>query len=150
MNSLLKIGPICQTAGVTHRTVRYYEEYGFILPQKGADSAHKLYSADVVPVIKYVKFLQDIGYSLQQIKNLIGLTRSTRTKSRWLTLKLRAEVQKQHQLLAVKIKSLQIKEASLKELLQDTESCASCQSMDCAPCGKLQKIRALHINASFF
>jgi DNA-binding transcriptional MerR regulator len=141
----LKIGGICQAAGVTPRTVRYYEEYGFISAQISNQTVHKTYASDAVPIIKGIKQLQDLGYSLQQIKKHLFLSQSAKTQNRWLTLKLCSELEKQNKLLIAKIQTLQKKERSLRQLLDDTKGCPVCQAQDCALCGKLAKLRSLHI-----
>jgi DNA-binding transcriptional MerR regulator len=69
---LLTIGTIAKTAGVTVRTLRYYEEIGLIAPEKRSDSQYRLYPDRVLRRIKAIFALQDLGYTLEQILVMLG------------------------------------------------------------------------------
>jgi DNA-binding transcriptional MerR regulator len=69
---LLTIGAIAKIAGVTVRTLRYYEEIGLIAPEKRSDSQYRLYPDRVLRRIKAIFALQDLGYTLEQILVMLG------------------------------------------------------------------------------
>ena len=71
-DTLLTIGTIAKQAGVTVRTLRYYEELGLIAPVCRTDSKYRLYSARVLRRIQAIISLQALGYSLEQTLVVLG------------------------------------------------------------------------------
>jgi DNA-binding transcriptional MerR regulator len=69
---LLTIGTIAKQAGVTVRTLRYYEELGLIAPAKRTDSKYRLYADGVLRRIKAILSLQNLGYTLEQTLVILG------------------------------------------------------------------------------
>jgi DNA-binding transcriptional MerR regulator len=71
-DTLLTIGTIAKQAGVTVRTLRYYEELGLIAPARRTDSKYRLYSERVLRRIQAITSLQALGYSLEQTLVVLG------------------------------------------------------------------------------
>jgi DNA-binding transcriptional MerR regulator len=67
------IGAVAKQAGVTVRTLRYYEELGLIGPVKRTDSQYRLYDNGVIRRVKAILALQDLGYSLEQSLVVLGV-----------------------------------------------------------------------------
>lgn len=55
----------------TVRTLRFYEELGLLVPTKRNASGHKLYGFEDLTKLQQIQSLKFLGYSLQEIKNLI-------------------------------------------------------------------------------
>ncbi len=55
----------------TVRTLRFYQELGLLAPAKQNSSGHKLYGFEELAKLQQIQSLKFLGYSLQEIKNLI-------------------------------------------------------------------------------
>ena len=68
----LQIGEIASLSGVSVDTIRYYEKLK-LLPNAGRSSGgFRLFPADVVERIKFIKHSQEMGLSLEEAKQLIS------------------------------------------------------------------------------
>ena len=59
-------------ARITVRTLRFYEELGLLIPTQKNNSGHRLYGLAELAKLQQIQSLKFIGYSLQEIKALIG------------------------------------------------------------------------------
>lgn len=74
------IGQIAAKAGVNIQTLRYYERRG-LLPRVGRSaSGYRKYEDATVPLVRFIKKAQELGFSLREIGELIEL-RETRSRS---------------------------------------------------------------------
>ena len=72
MQQALTIGRAAREAGVNIETVRFYERRGLIeQPPKG--DGYRVYSADQVARIRFIKEAQQIGFMLSEIGELLTL-----------------------------------------------------------------------------
>jgi MerR family transcriptional regulator, repressor of the yfmOP operon len=69
----LKIGDVAKLAGVTPRTIRYYEEIGLLpSPDAREPGAHRTYAqSDVDRLIELIRLRNLLGVSLEGLKDLI-------------------------------------------------------------------------------
>jgi DNA-binding transcriptional MerR regulator len=70
---MFKIGEIAKQAGVTTRTLRYYEQLGLFIPSSINAKGYRYYDTDTLAVINRIRDLQRVGLSLEEIKEVIGL-----------------------------------------------------------------------------
>ncbi len=64
---------MAQQADVNAQTLRYYERRG-LLPEPGRSPAgYRTYSADAVRVVRFVKRAQSLGFTLNDIEELLHL-----------------------------------------------------------------------------
>jgi DNA-binding transcriptional MerR regulator len=70
---MIKIGEIARQAGVTTRTLRYYEQLGLFVPTNVNTKGYRYYNDDTLVVINRIRDLQRVGLSLDEIKEVIGL-----------------------------------------------------------------------------
>ncbi len=70
---LMKIGEISRKLGITTRTLRYYEQLKLIQPDKKTRSGYRYYDSEKITAIRRIRELQNVGLSLQEIRNVIGL-----------------------------------------------------------------------------
>jgi MerR family transcriptional regulator, copper efflux regulator len=73
----LNRGQIATAADVNVETIRYYERRGLIPPPRRSEANYRKYSADTIPRVKFVKHAQDLGFTLEEIRELLSL-RATR------------------------------------------------------------------------
>ena len=73
MNSFLRIGSLAQQAGVTTRTVRYYEGRGLIPKGSREGSGQHLYPPQTVARLNKIDELKRLGLSLEEVGAVIDL-----------------------------------------------------------------------------
>jgi len=74
----LTTGQLAREAGVKIDTVRYYEKRGLIQKPPRKDSGYRMFSEDAVKRIVFIKHAQEIGFSLQEIEELLLLRVSSK------------------------------------------------------------------------
>jgi len=89
----LKVKQVAEEAGVGIETIRYYEKIGTLpLPSK-TDSGYRIYNDSTVNQIKFIKKMQEIGFSLEEIKVLLSLQNySVRNNCLQMELKLKSKI----------------------------------------------------------
>src|SRR4029077_20346397 len=66
--SLLKVGELAKRTDKTVRAVHLYEELGLLTPAVRSKGGFRLYSVRAVRRIEWISKLQDLGFSLTEIK----------------------------------------------------------------------------------
>jgi MerR family copper efflux transcriptional regulator len=69
----MRIGELTKQAGVTPRTVRYYESIGLMPPGKRQGSGQHHYDEAAVARLKKIDQLKQLGLSLDEIREVIDL-----------------------------------------------------------------------------
>ena len=64
---LLKIGELASRSGVPIKTIRYYEELGLITTTDRTEGHFRLFHADTINRLSFIKQLQGLGLSLREI-----------------------------------------------------------------------------------
>lgn len=77
----IRIGELAQRAGLTERTIRYYEELGLLDSVKRLEGGQRVYTDDDLRRLRFVQRLKALGLSLQEmleLERLYGRHRSNR------------------------------------------------------------------------
>ncbi|MCJ8009170.1 ankyrin repeat protein/DNA-binding transcriptional MerR regulator [Lederbergia wuyishanensis] len=61
-------------AGVTKRTLRYYDRIGLLEPRKVSESGHRLYADGDLVRLEQIMTLKFIGFSLAQIRSIVDMS----------------------------------------------------------------------------
>lgn len=69
----MKIGTLAEAAGVNVTTIRYYERRGILPEPPRTRSGYRQYDEGVVDRIRFIKRAQDLGFTLAEIEDLLGL-----------------------------------------------------------------------------
>lgn len=70
--SLLRIQEVATETGLTPRAIRYYEEIGLLEPAARSDGAYRLYDAEDLERLRFIRGLRDdAGFSLAEIGQLL-------------------------------------------------------------------------------
>lgn len=120
----MKIGQVAARAGVNIDTVRYYERRGLLEEPERRPSGYREYPEETVPLIRFVKRAQDLGFTLKEIDELISL-RDGAGKHR---KEVRALAEAKMRDINQKLARLQAMRSALNGLL---ESCACGQRPAC-------------------
>lgn len=79
---LLKIQEVAADTGLTPRAIRYYEELGLLEPAGRSEGAYRLYDADDLERLRFIRGLRDdAGFSLAEIGQLLE-DEAARTRNR--------------------------------------------------------------------
>jgi len=70
----MQIGVLAKATGVSVQTVRYYERYGLLSQAQRNESAYRIYTDEHVRRIQFVLQAKTLGFSLEEIKEIIGLS----------------------------------------------------------------------------
>lgn len=68
----------CMLCGVSRRAVQGYEHYGLVCPCGKTDRGYLLYDEDAVERIRFIKSLQNCGFSVREIAGYQELTGAER------------------------------------------------------------------------
>ncbi|TDQ41067.1 MerR family transcriptional regulator [Aureibacillus halotolerans] len=62
---------LAQMAGVSARTLRYYDEIGMLKPARINSSGYRIYGAEEVDRLQQILFYKELGVELEQIKSIV-------------------------------------------------------------------------------
>ncbi len=72
----MTIGELAKSSGVNAKLIRHYESIG-VVPKPGrTDSGYRIYSKTDIQFLKFIKRARGLGFSMKEIKKLIGLWRN--------------------------------------------------------------------------
>src|SRR6218665_2958359 len=71
---MLTIGKLARAAGVTTPTIRYYEEIGLLPVPVRSPSGQRLYGADDMEHLTFIRRCRDFGFGIEQVRLLAGLS----------------------------------------------------------------------------
>lgn len=66
-------GELAQRGGVNIETIRYYERRGLLPKPPRSASGYRLFSADDARRVRFIKRAQELGFSLEEIQELLAL-----------------------------------------------------------------------------
>ena len=89
----LKVKQVAEEAEVGIETLRYYEKIGLLPPPSKSDSGYRIYGSTTINQIKFIKKMQGIGFSLEEIKVLLSLQNYfVRNSCLQMELKLKSKI----------------------------------------------------------
>ena len=69
----MTIGEVAARARVNIQTVRYYERRGLLATPRRTAAGYRQYPEDVVARIRFIKRAQELGFTLEEIAELLAL-----------------------------------------------------------------------------
>jgi DNA-binding transcriptional MerR regulator len=66
-----KVGELAGRTGLSVRTLHYYDEIGLLSPSRRTESGHRLYTADDVGRLQQIKSLQQLGFTLREVREVL-------------------------------------------------------------------------------
>ncbi|MFF7943882.1 MerR family transcriptional regulator [Nocardia gamkensis] len=71
----LRTGELAAAAGVNAQTLRYYERRGLLAAPRRSLGGHRLYPEQSVTVLRVIKAAQRLGFTLDEVTELLAATR---------------------------------------------------------------------------
>ena len=111
----LSIGKVARAAGMSVDAVRFYEREGLIPPVQRTESGYRVYEPETVRRLLFIRRAKETGFSLAEIRELLGLRRETGSSCTSVLLL----AQEKLALVREKIRDLRRMEAALESLVAD-------------------------------
>jgi MerR family gold-responsive transcriptional activator of gol and ges genes len=77
----MNIGQAARASGVSAKMIRYYEQTGLIPPADRKASGYRDYSETEVHMLRFIRRSRDLGFSVAEIEELLGLWRNRERQS---------------------------------------------------------------------
>ncbi|GGC14292.1 Cu(I)-responsive transcriptional regulator [Pseudoduganella buxea] len=69
----MNIGEASKASGVSAKMIRYYEEIGLVPPAARKESGYRAYSVNDAHRLRFIRRARDLGFSVSEIGELLGL-----------------------------------------------------------------------------
>ena len=109
----VQIGDAARLSGVSAKMVRHYEGLGLLPPVARTEGGYRLYGAADVHTLRFIKRARDLGFSMDEIAELVGLWQNRRRAS----ASVRRVAQKHADELAQRITAMQEMQRTLQDLI---------------------------------
>lgn len=129
---VMNIGEAAKGSGISAKMIRHYEEVGLLPAPSRTDAGYRQYTENDVHTLRFIRQARDLGFSISQIGELVGLWHNRRRSSRFV--KALAEAH---------IKSLEEKAQELLAMTRALEHLVRCCNGDDRPgCPILESLSA--------
>ncbi len=110
----MNIGEAAKASGVSAKMIRHYERVGLFPEAARTEAGYRQYADKDVGTLRFIRQSRDLGFSLEQIRALLGLWQDRRRPSRQVRALAQAHIEE----LDEKLKELQTMKATLEHLVQ--------------------------------
>lgn len=116
--SALKIGEVAKRSDVGIETIRYYERQGLLAEPDRRPSGYRQYDESVVSRLQFIRNAKDLGFTLAEIRELLGLWFDVSTRC----VHVRERAEQKITDIEDRIRSLQKMKRSLKKIISQCET----------------------------
>jgi DNA-binding transcriptional MerR regulator len=132
VTAALRSGELAGAAGVNLQTLRYYERRGLLAEPARSPGGHRLYSAEALTILRVIKTAQRLGFTLDEITELVDLGRHRHGRRADTSLQRRAAVKLTE--IEAKIADLQVIASTLRATLDaGCDDLTTCATSACCP-----------------
>ncbi|MEJ7690661.1 MAG: MerR family transcriptional regulator [Nocardioidaceae bacterium] len=123
---------MARMAGVNRQTLRYYERRGLLTEPKRSPGGHRLYSPHAVTLLRVIKAAQRLGFTLDEVADLLEVGRHGHAGGRHAGLKAHATSKLDE--VDARIADLQVVRATLRSAIDSgCDDLADCAASQCCP-----------------
>ena len=72
----MTIGALARCVGIRPSAIRYYEARGILVPAQRSAGEYRLYGPEAASTIRFVRRARELGFTLEQVKQLIRSSRA--------------------------------------------------------------------------
>ena len=131
----MHIGQVADSAGVSAKRIRYYEQIGLIDAAKRSDAGYRVYEERDLHTVHFIRRARQLGFSIPQIATLLALWQDRRRCS--------ADVKK---VALAHVEELRRKIAELRSMVDTLEDlaarCDGDSRPDCPILAELQGVES--------
>lgn len=121
---LMQVGDLAKETGKTVRAIHLYEEMDLVRPAARSKGRYRLYGAEALVRIRWIGKLQDLGFSLTDIKAIVK-DHDTETSASLAMAKVREVYKQKLEETHAQIERLRALEAEILASLAYLEACDS-------------------------
>jgi MerR family copper efflux transcriptional regulator len=110
----MNIGQAAEQSGVSAKMIRHYESIGLVERARRTDGGYRIYDGNDIHTLRFIRRARDLGFSMKEIAQLLGLWRNRRRASG----DVRRVAQQHISELDQKIAELQAMRRTLSDLVQ--------------------------------
>ena len=130
----MNIGEAATASGVSAKMIRHYESVGLFSEAARTDAGYRQYTGREVHVLRFIRQSRDLGFSIEQIRELLGLWQNRRRPSRQVKALAQAHIEELEQ----KLQKLQAMKATLEHLVH------CCHGDDRPDCPIIESLAQAH------
>ena len=109
----MNIGEAARATGISSKMIRHYEQVGLISEPARSDAGYRQYGANDLHSLRFIRHARDLGFSIAQIGELLGLWHDRGRPSR----QVKAIAQSHIEVLAQKARDLLAMKSALEHLV---------------------------------
>jgi Cu(I)-responsive transcriptional regulator len=109
----MNIGEAAKASGVSAKMIRHYESVGLFPETARTEAGYRQYSGNEINTLRFIRQSRDLGFSIEQIRELLGLWQNRKRPSRQVKALAQAHIEE----LDAKLKELQAMKATLEHLV---------------------------------
>jgi Cu(I)-responsive transcriptional regulator len=130
----MNIGQAASATGVSAKMIRHYESIGLLPAAARTESGYRQYGDKDINTLRFIRHSRDLGFSLEQIRALLGLWQDRRRPSRQVKALAQAHIDE----LDAKLRELQAMKATLQHLVHgchgdDRPDCPIIETLESGP-----------------
>lgn len=120
----MNIGDAAKASGVSAKMIRHYESVGLFPEAVRTEAGYRQYGEREVGTLRFIRHSRDLGFSIEQIRELLGLWQNRKRPSRQVKALAEAHLRE----LDAKLSELQTMRGALEHLVS---CCAGNERPDC-------------------
>ena len=109
----MNIGEAARASGVSAKMIRHYESVGLFPEPARTESGYRQYGDKEVGTLRFIRHSRDLGFSIEQIRELLGLWQNRKRPSRQVRALAQAHIEE----LDEKLEDLRAMKATLEHLV---------------------------------
>jgi Cu(I)-responsive transcriptional regulator len=110
---MMNIGQAAKASGVSAKMIRHYEQVGLFPGPKRTEAGYRQYGENEVHTLRFIRHARDLGFSIEQIGELLALWHNRRRSSRQVKALAQAQIDK----LETKLREIEVMKATLEHLV---------------------------------
>ena len=111
--TLMNIGDAARASGVSAKMIRHYESVGLFPQALRTESGYRQYTDREVHTLRFIRQSRALGFSIERIRDLLGLWHNRRRSSRQVKALAQAHLEE----LEEKLQELQAMKTTLEHLV---------------------------------